>query len=62
MGTVVEFKVPGNVELGYADGFAAGQAARHSGIELTIYHEVGIDDYARGFRAGFFAQLDLTGT
>ena len=62
MGTVVEFKVPGNEEPGYADGFAAGQAARHRGLELTLYHEVGIDDYAKGFRAGFFNQLGLTGT
>ncbi len=62
MGAVLEFKIPGNEELGYAEGFSAGQLARDRSVELTIYHEVGIDDYAKGFRAGFFDQLGLTGT
>ena len=62
MGTLVEFKLLGNEESGYAEGFSAGQSARDRGLELTPYHEVGIDDYAKGFRAGFFNQLDLTGT
>ena len=62
MGALLEFKVPGNEESGYAEGLAAGQLARERGLELTLYHEVGIDDYAKGFRAGFFGQLGLTGT
>jgi hypothetical protein len=62
MGTLVEFKLLGNEESGYAEGFTAGQSARDRGLELTPYHEVGIDDYAKGFRAAFFNQLDLTGT
>jgi len=62
MGALLEFKVPGNEEPGYAEGFSAGQSARDRGVELTVYHEVGIDDYAKGYRAGFFDQLGLTGT
>lgn len=62
MGTLVEFRMSGNEELGYAEGFTAGQLARIRGLGLTPYHEVGIDDYAKGFRAGFFNQLGLTGT
>jgi len=62
MGALLEFKVPGNEESGYAEGFTAGQSARERGLGLTPYHEVGIDDYAKGFRAGFFSQLGLTGT
>ena len=62
MGTVVEFKVLGTEETGYAEGLTAGKLARDGGLQLTPYHEVGIDDYAKGFRAAFFNQLDLTGT
>jgi hypothetical protein len=62
MGAVVEFKVPGNDEPGYEEGLLAGRLAREQGLELTLYYEVGIDDYAKGFRAGFFNQLGLTGT
>jgi len=31
-----------------------GVEARAQGSRITIYLEVGIDDYARGFRVGFF--------
>jgi len=62
MGTVMEFKVLVNEESGYSDGLTAGKLARDRGLELTPYHEVGIDDYAKGFRAGFFNQMGLTGT
>jgi hypothetical protein len=62
MGTVVGFRVPGNDEPGYTEGLLAGRLAREQGLTLTPYHEVGIDDYAKGFRAGFFDQLSLTGT
>jgi hypothetical protein len=62
MGAVVEFKVRGYEESHFAEGFTAGKFAREEGLELTPYHEVGIDDYAKGFRAGFFNQMGLTGT
>ena len=63
MGTVIELKALGKEEPGYAEGFEAGSLAREQNLGLSLYHEVGIDDYAKGFRAGFFNQnLRLTGT
>ena len=40
----------------YTNGYADGQAARCSNQALSAYLRVGIDDYAKGFRAGFFAR------
>ena len=64
MGTVTEFKALANEgpSAAYASGVADGQSARAGGSALTLYLQVGIDDYARGFRAGFFAQLSHAGT
>jgi hypothetical protein len=59
---VVEFKVVGGGEPNYADGLMAGRTARDLGLGLTLYHEVGIDDYARGFRQGFFNNVSRVGT
>jgi hypothetical protein len=58
----VEFKVVGCDEPGYTDGLTAGRIARDLGLGLTLYHEVGIDNYAKGFRAGFFNKVSLKGT
>ena len=38
----------------FADGFVDGQAARSKNQRLRAYVRVGIDDYARGYRQGFF--------
>lgn len=38
----------------FANGFTDGQAARVRNQALTAYIRVGIDDYARGYRQGFF--------
>jgi hypothetical protein len=64
MGTVTEFETPGKEgpSAAYASGVADGRAARTRGSALTLYLQVGIDDYARGFRAGFFGQLSHVGT
>ena len=64
MGTVAEFKPIGNESPSdpYASGVADGQSARAGGSALTLYLQVGIDDYARGFRAGFFGQVNHAGT
>jgi hypothetical protein len=43
-----------NVPAAFVNGFTDGQAARATNSALTAYLRVGIDDYARGFRAGFF--------
>ena len=64
MGTVTEFKTLGNggPSAAYTSGIADGQSARAGGSALTLYLQVGIDDYARGFRAGFFGQPNHAGT
>ena len=66
MGTVTEFKALGNgspsANYNYVSGVADGRSARAGGSALTLYLQVGIDDYAKGFRAGFFNQLDHPGT
>jgi hypothetical protein len=61
MGTVAEFRTLGNEgpSTAYTNGVADGQSARVQGSMLTLSLQVGIDDYARGFRAGFFRQLSL---
>jgi len=63
MGTVTEFKALGNEgpSAAYTNGVADGQS-RAGGSALTLYLQVGIDDYARGFRAGFFGQVNHAGT
>lgn len=38
----------------YLRGVADGQRARELGTPLDTYLQVGIDDYAKGFRSGFF--------
>lgn len=40
----------------FANGFTEGQAARQRNDALTAYVRVGIDDYAKGFRTGYFAR------
>lgn len=40
--------------LAYAEGHVEGETMRRSGKVLSMYALVGIDDYARGFRAGYF--------
>jgi len=61
MGTVAELKPIENEGPSdpYASGVTDGHSARTEGGALTLYLQVGIDDYARGFRAGFFGQMDL---
>jgi len=61
MGTIAELKIVGNEgpSAAYANGVADGQSARAEGSSLSLYLQVGIDDYAKGFRAGFFGQMNL---
>jgi hypothetical protein len=40
--------------LAFAEGHVAGESMRRSGKVLSMYALVGIDDYALGFRAGYF--------
>jgi len=64
MGTVAEFKALRNEgpSAAYVNGVTDGQSARAGGNALTLYLQVGLDDYAKGFRAGFFGQMRLTET
>jgi hypothetical protein len=64
VGTVSEFKAlrDEGPSTTYASGVADGQSARAGDGALTLYLQVGIDDYAKGFRAGFFGQMNLAGT
>ncbi|HET7764993.1 MAG TPA: hypothetical protein VFK92_07870 [Burkholderiales bacterium] len=61
MGTVAELKIVGaeGQSPAYANGVADGQSARAEGSSLSLYLQVGIDDYAKGFRAGFFGQMGV---
>ena len=56
MGTLVELKVQAKerASLAFSNGLLDGRTARSVNSELTPYLEIGIDDYARGYRAGFF--------
>ena len=60
MGTVAELKIVGNEgpSPAYSNGMVDGQSARAEGSSLSLYLQVGIDDYAKGFRAGFFGQMN----
>jgi len=40
----------------FTNGYTDGQSARTQSSSLSAYLRVGIDDYARGYRAGFFAR------
>jgi hypothetical protein len=40
--------------LAYAEGYVEGETLRRGGKALSTYALVGIDEYALGFRAGFF--------
>jgi len=40
--------------LDRAAGYLEGEKYRNSGQELSPYLKVGIDEYARGFRAGYY--------
>jgi hypothetical protein len=38
----------------FIDGFTEGESTRARDEVPSPYHEIGMDDYAQGFRAGFF--------
>ena len=61
MGTVAELRVVAadGPSTAYVNGVTDGQSARAEGSSLSLYLQVGIDDYAKGFRAGFFGQMGL---
>lgn len=42
--------------IAFAEGYVSGQAERWRGNPLSSYTLTGIDQYALGFRAGYFAR------
>lgn len=64
MGTVSDLEIvkKGSHSATYENGVADGRSARAEGGALSLYLQVGIDDYAKGFRAGYFAQVSLQRT
>lgn len=59
MRTIEAFRNPASdnsVPAAFANGYTDGQTARANNASLTAYLRVGIDDYARGFRAGYFTR------
>ena len=42
--------------LAFAEGYISGQVERRRGSPLSSYLKVGVDEYAMGFRAGYFAR------
>jgi hypothetical protein len=42
--------------LAWAEGYIEGEMHRRHGIALSPYQRVGIDEHAKGLRAGFFQQ------
>lgn len=56
MRTIDGFRNSANESAAFVNGFTDGQAARAGRCELSAYVRVGIDDYAKGYRAGYFAR------
>jgi len=44
----------------FANGYSEGEAARRRSDALTPYVRVGIDDYAKGYRAGYYGRVQQT--
>ena len=45
--------------LDHAEGYLHGEAFRRSGKTPSPYAQVGIDDYCRGFRAGYYERQNI---
>lgn len=56
MRMIEAFRNSANDSTAFVNGYNDGQAARTNTASLTAYLRVGIDDYARGYRAGYFAR------
>ncbi len=60
MGAFEELKIMSNENgrsAAFVNGFTDGRAARAREEVLSPYLYIGIDDYAKGFRAGFFERM-----
>jgi hypothetical protein len=45
----------------FAEGYVNGEIARRRGIPLSCYLRIGVDQYALGFRAGYFVRQNVRG-
>lgn len=54
--TRVELNPEPAAAAAYQAGFAEGKAASRRKESLTPYLRVGLDDYAKGYRSGFFSK------
>jgi hypothetical protein len=45
-----------------AEGFAEGESYRKSGETPSAYVQIGIDEYSKGFRAGYYERQEFNGT
>jgi hypothetical protein len=60
MGAFEELKVMNDQvtrSVAFINGFTDGKSARARDEVLSPYLYIGIDDYAKGFRAGFFERM-----
>lgn len=39
-----------------AEGYVDGETYRRRGLEISIYHKTAMDEYAQGFRTGYYKQ------
>jgi hypothetical protein len=46
----------------HAEGFTDGEAYRKSGTAPSAYVQIGIDEYSKGFRAGYYERQEIAGT
>jgi len=57
MSNVVQFDTLSSMTQAFSRGLVDGMAAKTSKVELTPYLRVGIDDYAQGYRSGYFSRI-----
>ena len=39
-----------------AEGYVDGETYRRRGLEISTYHKIALDEYAQGFRIGYYKQ------
>ena len=48
-----------DLALDHVDGYAEGERRRRHGLTPSMYLKIGLDGYARGFRAGYYLRDEL---
>ena len=39
-----------------AEGYVDGETYRRRGLEISTYHKIALDEYAQGFRTGYYKE------